>query len=43
LPGIEVNTGPPNFAPIERLKVMRFKGGEMELLRRHHQHRDPEG
>jgi hypothetical protein len=32
LPGIEVNTGPPNFAPIERLKVMRFKGGEWDFF-----------
>jgi len=32
LPGITVNTGPTDFAPIEQLKMMRFKAGQWELF-----------
>jgi ABC-type branched-subunit amino acid transport system substrate-binding protein len=32
IPGIKVNTGPADFAPIEQLKMMRFKGGQWELF-----------
>jgi branched-chain amino acid transport system substrate-binding protein len=32
IPGIKVNTGPNDFAPIEQLKMMRFKGGQWELF-----------
>jgi branched-chain amino acid transport system substrate-binding protein len=32
IPGIKVNTGPNDFAPIEQLKMMRFKGGQLELF-----------
>ena len=32
LPGIKVNTSPSNFAPIEQLRMMRFKGKTWELF-----------
>ncbi|RXH01492.1 MULTISPECIES: ABC transporter substrate-binding protein [Bradyrhizobium] len=32
LPGIEINTAPDNFAPIEQLQMMRFKGKKWELF-----------
>jgi branched-chain amino acid transport system substrate-binding protein len=32
IPGIKINTGPNDFAPIEQLKMMRFKGGQWELF-----------
>ncbi|KJC54630.1 branched-chain amino acid ABC transporter substrate-binding protein [Bradyrhizobium sp. LTSP849] len=32
LPGIKINTAPDNFAPIEQLKMMRFKGRTWELF-----------
>jgi branched-chain amino acid transport system substrate-binding protein len=32
LPGIKVNTSPDNFAPIEQLQMMRFKGKKWELF-----------
>jgi len=32
IPGIKVNTGPADFAPIEQLKMMRFKNGQWELF-----------
>jgi ABC-type branched-subunit amino acid transport system substrate-binding protein len=32
IPGIKVNTGPTDFAPIEQLKMMRFKNGQWELF-----------
>ena len=32
IPGIRVNTGPNDFAPIEQLKMMRFKSGQWELF-----------
>jgi branched-chain amino acid transport system substrate-binding protein len=32
IPGIKINTGPNDFAPIEQLKTMRFKGGQWELF-----------
>ena len=32
LPGIKVNTGATDFAPIEQLKMMRFKSGQWELF-----------
>jgi len=32
IPGIKVNTGPNDFAPIEQLKMMRFKAGQWELF-----------
>ncbi|MBW7969317.1 ABC transporter substrate-binding protein [Bradyrhizobium sp. BR 10289] len=32
LPGIKVNTAPDNFAPIEQLQMMRFKGRKWELF-----------
>lgn len=32
LPGIKINTGPDNFAPIEQLQMMRFKGKKWELF-----------
>ena len=30
LPGITINTSPDNFAPIEQLQMMRFKGKSWE-------------
>ena len=32
LPGIKINTSADNFAPIEQLQMMRFKGGKWELF-----------
>ncbi|MCP3385919.1 ABC transporter substrate-binding protein [Bradyrhizobium sp. CCGUVB4N] len=32
LPGIKINTSPDNFAPIEQLQMMRFKGKTWELF-----------
>ena len=32
LPGITINTAPDNFAPIEQLQMMRFKGRAWELF-----------
>ncbi|SFO48827.1 amino acid/amide ABC transporter substrate-binding protein, HAAT family [Bradyrhizobium sp. Ghvi] len=32
LPGIEINTAPDDFAPIEQLQMMRFKGKSWELF-----------
>jgi branched-chain amino acid transport system substrate-binding protein len=32
LPGITINTSPTDFAPIEQLKLMRFKGETWELF-----------
>ena len=32
LPGIKINTSPDNFAPIEQLQMMRFKGKAWELF-----------
>jgi branched-chain amino acid transport system substrate-binding protein len=32
LPGITINTSPDNFAPIEQLQMMRFKGKKWELF-----------
>jgi branched-chain amino acid transport system substrate-binding protein len=32
LPGITVNTSPANFAPIEQLQMMRFKGKKWEMF-----------
>jgi ABC-type branched-subunit amino acid transport system substrate-binding protein len=32
IPGVKVNTGPNDFAPIEQLKMIRFKNGQWELF-----------
>jgi len=32
LPGIKINTGPTDFAPISSLQLMRFKGDKWELF-----------
>jgi hypothetical protein len=32
LPGIKVNTGATDFAPIEQLKMMQFKNGRWDLF-----------
>jgi branched-chain amino acid transport system substrate-binding protein len=32
LPGIKINTSPTNFAPIEQLQMMRFKGEKWDLF-----------
>src|SRR5215469_1325145 len=32
LPGIKINTGPADFAPISQLQLMRFKGERWELF-----------
>ena len=32
LPGIKINTGPTDFAPISQLQLMRFKGESWELF-----------
>jgi ABC-type branched-subunit amino acid transport system substrate-binding protein len=32
IPGIRINTGPNDFAPIEQLKMIRFKSGQWELF-----------
>ncbi len=32
LPGIKINTGPADFAPISSLQLMKFKGDKWELF-----------
>ena len=32
LPGIKINTGPTDFAPISQLQLQRFKGEKWELF-----------
>jgi branched-chain amino acid transport system substrate-binding protein len=32
LPGIRINTSATNFAPIEQLQMMRFKGEKWDLF-----------
>jgi hypothetical protein len=32
LPGIKINTGPSDFAPIEQLKMMQFKDGKWDFF-----------
>jgi hypothetical protein len=32
LPGVMINTGPDDFAPISQLQLMRFKGEKWELF-----------
>jgi hypothetical protein len=32
LPGIRINTSATDFAPIEQLQMMQFKGGKWELF-----------
>ena len=32
LPGIKINTSPTDFAPIEQLQLMQFKGESWELF-----------
>jgi hypothetical protein len=32
LPGIKINTGPNDFAPIEQLKMMQFKGENWQFF-----------
>jgi branched-chain amino acid transport system substrate-binding protein len=32
LPGVTINTSATDFAPIEQLKMMRFKGEQWELF-----------
>jgi hypothetical protein len=32
IPGIKVNTSAADFAPIEQLKMMQFKGGKWDLF-----------
>jgi hypothetical protein len=32
IPGITINTSPTDFAPIEQLKMWRFKNGQWELF-----------
>jgi branched-chain amino acid transport system substrate-binding protein len=32
LPGISITTGPNDFAPVEQLQMMRFKGEKWELF-----------
>jgi branched-chain amino acid transport system substrate-binding protein len=32
IPGIKINTGPTDFAPIEQLKMMQFKGGKWDYF-----------
>jgi hypothetical protein len=32
IPGIAINTSPSDFAPIEQLKMMQFKGGKWDLF-----------
>jgi branched-chain amino acid transport system substrate-binding protein len=32
IPGITINTSPTDFAPVEQLKMMQFKGGKWELF-----------
>ena len=39
LPGVKINTSPTDFAPIEQLQMMRFKGEKWELFGDDHQRR----
>jgi branched-chain amino acid transport system substrate-binding protein len=32
LPGIKINTGPDDFAPIEAMQLARFNGQQYELF-----------
>jgi len=32
IPGVKINTGPTDFAPLEQLKMMQFKAGKWELF-----------
>jgi branched-chain amino acid transport system substrate-binding protein len=32
LPGVMINTGPDDFAPISQLQLQRFKGEKWELF-----------
>ena len=32
IPGIKINTSATDYAPIEQLQMMRFKGGKWELF-----------
>jgi branched-chain amino acid transport system substrate-binding protein len=32
LPGVKINTAPDDFAPIEQLQMMRFRGKAWELF-----------
>jgi hypothetical protein len=32
LPGVKINTSATDFAPIEQLRMMQFKGGKWELF-----------
>ncbi len=32
LPGIRINTSASDYAPIEQLQMMQFKGGKWELF-----------
>ena len=32
LPGVKINTGPTDFAPISSLQLMKFKGEKWELF-----------
>jgi branched-chain amino acid transport system substrate-binding protein len=32
IPGVKVSTSPTDFAAIEQLKMMQFKGGKWELF-----------
>ncbi|MEK9283278.1 MULTISPECIES: ABC transporter substrate-binding protein [unclassified Bradyrhizobium] len=32
IPGIKINTSPNDFAPIEQLKMIQFKGGKWDLI-----------
>jgi branched-chain amino acid transport system substrate-binding protein len=32
LPGVKVNTGPEDFAPISQLQLMKFKGEKWDLF-----------
>jgi hypothetical protein len=32
LPGVKVNTSPTDFAPIEQLRMMQFKGGKWDFF-----------
>ena len=40
IPGIKINTSATDFAPIEQLKMWRFKKRPVGAVRRHHQRRD---
>ncbi len=40
LPGVKLNTSATDFAPIEQLQMMQFKGERWELFGPDHQRRD---